>query len=140
MGAPEVEFGVVLSAAYGERSPAQRPRTLLIRPRCSIRSPVSYLTAVLEPFRLWTAGEGKHAHSPFCNRLCVIARGTPVSRAERARSAGRGDKYCRAKVARLCPGVPMGGGRIIACLKAHKEEMSIGCGKALQAMKAKMGN
>jgi hypothetical protein len=48
-------------------------------------------------------------------------------------------KYCRADVARLCPGVQMGGGRIIACLKAHKEEVSIGCGKALQAMKAKMG-
>ena len=48
-------------------------------------------------------------------------------------------KYCKADVARLCPGVQMGGGRIIECLKAHKEEMSIGCGKALQAMKAKMG-
>jgi Cysteine rich repeat len=48
-------------------------------------------------------------------------------------------KYCKADVARLCPGVQMGGGRIIACLKAHKEEMSIGCGKALQAMKGKMG-
>jgi hypothetical protein len=35
--------------------------------------------------------------------------------------------------------VQPGGGRIIGCLKAHKEEMSIGCGKALQAMKAKMG-
>ena len=48
-------------------------------------------------------------------------------------------KYCKADVARLCPGVQMGGGRIIGCLKAHKEEVSIGCGKALQAMKAKMG-
>jgi hypothetical protein len=48
-------------------------------------------------------------------------------------------KYCKADVARLCPGVQMGGGRIIACLKEHKEEVSIGCGKALQAMKAKMG-
>jgi Cysteine rich repeat len=48
-------------------------------------------------------------------------------------------KYCKADVARLCPGVQPGGGRIIGCLKAHKEEMSIGCGKALQAMKAKMG-
>jgi hypothetical protein len=48
-------------------------------------------------------------------------------------------KYCKADVARLCPGVQMGGGHIIACLKAHKEEMSIGCGKALQAMKARMG-
>jgi hypothetical protein len=48
-------------------------------------------------------------------------------------------KYCRADVERLCPGVPMGGGRIIACLKEHKMEVSVGCAKALQAMKAKMG-
>ena len=48
-------------------------------------------------------------------------------------------KYCKADVARLCPGVQMGEGRIIACLKEHKEEVSIGCGKGLQAMKAKMG-
>ena len=50
-----------------------------------------------------------------------------------------GMQYCKADVARLCPGVQPGGGRIIGCLKAHKEEISIGCGKALQAMKAKMG-
>jgi hypothetical protein len=48
-------------------------------------------------------------------------------------------KYCKADVARLCPGVQMGGGRIINCLKAHKEEVSIGCGKAIQAIKGKMG-
>ena len=48
-------------------------------------------------------------------------------------------KYCRADFERLCPGVQPGGGRIIACLKEHKEEVSIGCGKAIQAMKAKMG-
>ena len=48
-------------------------------------------------------------------------------------------RYCKADVARLCPGIQPGGGRIIGCLKAHKEEISIGCGKALQAMKGKMG-
>ena len=48
-------------------------------------------------------------------------------------------KYCKADVARLCPGVQMGGGRIIACLKEHKMEVSVGCAKALQAMKGKMG-
>ena len=48
-------------------------------------------------------------------------------------------KYCKADVARLCPGVQMGGGRIIACLKAHKMEVSVGCAKAIQAMKGKMG-
>ena len=49
-------------------------------------------------------------------------------------------KYCKADFERLCPGVQPGGGRIIACLKEHKEEVSIGCGMALPAMKAKMGN
>ncbi|MGH6797194.1 MAG: cysteine rich repeat-containing protein [Roseiarcus sp.] len=48
-------------------------------------------------------------------------------------------KYCKADVARVCPGVPMGGGRIIGCLKAHKMEVSVGCAKALQTMKSKMG-
>jgi hypothetical protein len=48
-------------------------------------------------------------------------------------------KYCKADVARLCPGVQMGGGRIIACLKEHKMEVGVGCAKALQAMKGKMG-
>jgi Cysteine rich repeat len=49
-------------------------------------------------------------------------------------------KYCKADAARLCPGVQMGGGRILRCLiKEHPNEISVGCGKALQAMKAKMG-
>ncbi len=48
-------------------------------------------------------------------------------------------KYCKSDVARLCPGVQMGGGRIIACLKEHKMEVSVGCAKAIQAMKGKMG-
>ena len=48
-------------------------------------------------------------------------------------------KYCKADAERLCPGVEPGGGRIVKCLKAHKMEMSIGCGKTLQSIKAKMG-
>ncbi len=48
-------------------------------------------------------------------------------------------KYCKADVARLCPGVQMGGGRIIACLKERKMEVSVGCAKFLQAMKTQMG-
>jgi Cysteine rich repeat len=46
---------------------------------------------------------------------------------------------CKSDVARLCPGVQPGGGRILDCLKAHKMEMSVGCAQALQKMKAKMG-
>jgi hypothetical protein len=46
---------------------------------------------------------------------------------------------CKSDVARLCPGVQPGGGRIIGCLKAHQKEMSVGCAQGLQKMKAKMG-
>jgi Cysteine rich repeat len=67
--------------------------------------------------------------------LATLVSAAPNALAQQAEAM----KYCKADVARLCPGVQMGGGRIIACLKAHKEEMSIGCGKALQAMKGKMG-
>jgi hypothetical protein len=49
-------------------------------------------------------------------------------------------KYCKADIARLCPGVQMGGGRIIACLREHKMEVSVGCAKAIQTIKGKMGN
>src|SRR5262249_3054933 len=44
---------------------------------------------------------------------------------------------CNADAERICPGVAPGGGKIIACLKQHKDEVSIGCAKALKAMKAK---
>jgi Cysteine rich repeat len=47
--------------------------------------------------------------------------------------------YCKADVARLCPEVEPGGGRIIGCLNAHKMEVSVGCAKALQKFKAQMG-
>ncbi len=47
-------------------------------------------------------------------------------------------KYCKGDAERLCPGVQPGGGRIIKCLKAHEMEMSIGCGKTLQKIKAQM--
>jgi hypothetical protein len=53
--------------------------------------------------------------------------------------AASGLSHCKADVARLCPGIQPGGGKIIACLKEHKDDVSIGCGKALQAMKANMG-
>ena len=49
-----------------------------------------------------------------------------------------GLSYCKADAERLCPGVEPGGGKIIACLKAHKEEVSIGCGKAIKKMKSQM--
>ncbi len=47
--------------------------------------------------------------------------------------------YCRKDIDRLCPGVPLGGGRILGCLKQHENEVSVGCAKEMKAIKAKMG-
>lgn len=45
--------------------------------------------------------------------------------------------YCKADAARLCPGAE--GPHAIGCLKAHKMEVSVGCAKAIQHIKAEMG-
>jgi len=55
-----------------------------------------------------------------------------------ALAAGDAMKYCKPDVERLCPGVEPGGGRIVACLKAHKMDMSVGCAMALKKMKSQM--
>jgi Cysteine rich repeat len=47
--------------------------------------------------------------------------------------------YCKADAERLCPGIPMGGGHIVGCLKEHKMEVSVGCAKTIQHVKAEMG-
>ena len=50
-----------------------------------------------------------------------------------------GIAFCKSDVARLCPGVQPGGGRIVGCLKEHKMEVSVGCAQAMKKMKAEMG-
>jgi hypothetical protein len=67
--------------------------------------------------------------------ISALAFSGPSALAQQAEAM----KYCKADVARLCPGVQMGGGRIVACLKEHKMEVSVGCAKAIQAIKGKMG-
>ena len=47
--------------------------------------------------------------------------------------------YCKSDVARLCPGIAPGGDKLLGCLKEHENEISVGCAKALKAMKTKMG-
>ena len=46
---------------------------------------------------------------------------------------------CKADAERICAGIAPGDGKIIACLKQHKDEVSVGCAKALKALKAKRG-
>jgi hypothetical protein len=48
--------------------------------------------------------------------------------------------YCKADVQRLCHGVRPGGGRILGCLKAHENDLTVGCAKELRSLKARMGN
>src|SRR5262249_31760661 len=38
---------------------------------------------------------------------------------------------CKADAERICAGIAPGDGKIIACLKQHKNEVSVGCAKAL---------
>ncbi len=47
--------------------------------------------------------------------------------------------YCKADVEGLCSGVEARGGRLIKCLKSHKEEMSVGCAQALMKLKGQIG-
>ncbi|HEY1315104.1 MAG TPA: cysteine rich repeat-containing protein [Steroidobacteraceae bacterium] len=44
---------------------------------------------------------------------------------------------CEADVKKLCADVAPGGGRVMQCLKEHKEEVSDGCKQAI--MKARQG-
>ncbi len=71
--------------------------------------------------------------------LALLLSLAAVSLADSALAQSEAIALCKSDIARLCPGVQPGGGRIIDCLKAHKMEMSVGCAQALQKMKAKMG-
>jgi len=46
---------------------------------------------------------------------------------------------CKADAERLCAGVTPGEGKIIACLKQNKDDVSVGYAKALKTTKKKMG-
>ena len=67
--------------------------------------------------------------------LAVISVTGPTHEAEAANPLA----YCKADVARLCPGISPGGGKLVGCLKQHENEVTVGCAKALKAVKTKMG-
>ncbi|MDS4041818.1 MAG: cysteine rich repeat-containing protein [Candidatus Competibacter sp.] len=43
--------------------------------------------------------------------------------------------YCKADIERLCPYVEPGSGGVQACLKQHRQEISVGCAQALQQLR-----
>lgn len=45
------------------------------------------------------------------------------------------ETYCKPDAERLCKGVGLGGGKMKACLEKNENELSVGCAKALQALK-----
>jgi Cysteine rich repeat len=66
----------------------------------------------------------------------VVASGQPA----RAQAQAQGQfAYCKADAARLCHGVRPGGGRMLGCLKAHENDLTVGCAKELKNLKAQMG-
>lgn len=44
---------------------------------------------------------------------------------------------CNADVAKLCPGIPAGDGRLKACIKEHRAQLSGDCKKELAAARKK---
>lgn len=61
--------------------------------------------------------------------LACAATTVHLAHAQDALAAARA--ACAADVQRLCAGVPSGGGRIIACLKQHKDAVSAPCRSAI---------
>ena len=67
--------------------------------------------------------------------LVLTSLSGPAARAQ----GGATLSHCLVDAERMCPGATPGGGILIECLKQHPDDVSVGCAKALKAVKAKMG-
>jgi cysteine rich repeat protein len=65
--------------------------------------------------------------------ICCASGYAPFATADEASALAGLRSGCAGDAQKLCAGVPSGGGRILACLKAHKEEFSAQCKQAAQA-------
>lgn len=74
---------------------------------------------------------------PIALAACVAL---PSYAADAAASAPHGDGACKADIEKLCPNVQPGEGRIKACMKEHRKELSKECKQDLmKARKARKG-
>jgi hypothetical protein len=70
--------------------------------------------------------------------VCSIVLFSVVTSGPPARAQAQGQfAYCKADIQRLCQGVRPGGGRIAGCLKAHENDLTVGCAKELQKLKTR---
>lgn len=67
--------------------------------------------------------------------LAVVSTAALAAQTQMEKERHALETYCRSDIHRLCAGIVPGEGRIKRCLKRHKEDMSVGCAKALQALK-----
>ncbi len=72
--------------------------------------------------------------------LCCAAWAAPYARADDAAAMAVLRAGCTADVQRLCANVPPGGGRILACLRQHKDALSDQCKQAAQQAASMSGN
>ena len=63
---------------------------------------------------------------------------SPPSRGPSQQAVAEARAACATDIQNFCPGVQPGGGRILACLKQHKDQVSDGCKQAV--MKATKGS
>jgi hypothetical protein len=66
----------------------------------------------------------------------ALALGASAASAQPAGGYARLAAACKGDIAKLCPGVQQGGGRISQCLKAHYGQVSQGCKSAIAAAMA----
>src|SRR5450432_1007852 len=62
--------------------------------------------------------------------ICCATIYAPFATADEASALAALRAGCTDDAQKLCAGVPSGGGRILACLKAHKDELSAQCKQA----------
>jgi hypothetical protein len=71
--------------------------------------------------------------------LCGVASGMPYAHADDAAAMAILRTGCTEDAQRLCAGVQPGGGRVLACLKEHKDALSDKCKQAAQQAAAASG-